>query len=107
MRLENTILRQLVTNEEFTRRALPFIKKEYFADHIERQVFSEIEAFLLKYNNLPSLESLVIDLNNKKGMSEDLFRGSVEAINKLFEPQETVNQDWLMEETLLQEMEQR
>ena len=99
MRLENTILRQLVTNEEFTRRALPFIKKEYFADHIERQVFSEIEAFLLKYNNLPSLESLVIDLNNKKGMSEDIFRGSVEAINKLFEPLETVNQDWLMEET--------
>ena len=42
MRLENTILRQLVTNEEFTRRALTFIKKEYFADHNERQVFSEI-----------------------------------------------------------------
>ena len=99
MRLENTILRQLVTNEEFTRRALPFIKKDYFADHIDRQVFTEIEAFLLKYNSVPSLESLVIDLNNKKGLSEDVFRGTVEAINKLFDPSEDVNQEWLMEET--------
>ena len=99
MRLENTILRQLVTNEEFTRRALPFIKKDYFADHIDRQVFTEIETFLLKYNSVPSLESLVIDLNNKKGLSEDVFRGTVEAINKLFDPSEDVNQEWLMEET--------
>ena len=99
MRLENTILRQLVTNEEFTRRALPFIKKDYFADHIDRQVFTEIETFLLKYNAVPSLESLVIDLNSKKGLSEDVFRGTIEAINKLFEDSEKVNQDWLMEET--------
>ena len=99
MRLENTILRQLVTNEEFTRKTLPFIKKEYFSDHVEKQVFTEIETFLLKYNAVPSLESLVIDLNSKKGMSEDIFRGTVEMINKLFEPSDEVNKDWLIEET--------
>ena len=59
MRLEQTILKNLVYNEEFTRKVLPFIQPDYFSESVERKVFREIFDFVNEYENLPTHEVLV------------------------------------------------
>ena len=56
-RIERTVLSNLIHNEEYTRRVLPFIKEEYFSDRLEKILFSEIYKFVNKYNGLPSKEA--------------------------------------------------
>ena len=48
--IERTALTQLVTNEQYARKVLPFMKGDYFADKTERTVFEEITKFVDKYN---------------------------------------------------------
>ena len=52
--IERTALTQLVTNEQYARKVLPFIKKDYFSDKTERTVFEEITNFVDKYNKIPT-----------------------------------------------------
>ena len=53
-RIERTALSNLIHNEEYTRKVLPFVKQEYFADRLEGILFSEIYKFVEKYNSLPT-----------------------------------------------------
>ena len=53
-KFELTILSNLVYNEEFARKAVPFLKEEFFKDRIETIVFKQINTFITKYNNLPT-----------------------------------------------------
>ena len=71
MRLEQTILKNLVYNEEFTRKVLPFIEADYFSESIERKVFVEIHDFVNQYEKLPTHEVLVINFTEKKELTED------------------------------------
>jgi len=71
MSLEQTILKNLVTNEEFSRKVLPFLKDEYFMDNVEKVVFQQIRDFTIKYNVPPSIESLEIIIDGTtKGISD-------------------------------------
>ena len=54
-RIEATALKNLIHNEEYTRKVLPFLKPEYFSDRHEQILFNEIEKFVSKYNNLHTL----------------------------------------------------
>jgi len=53
-RIEITILRNLVFNEDFTRKALPFVKTDYFTNRTERLLYEEIDKFVQHYKNLPT-----------------------------------------------------
>ena len=70
-RIETTAIRNLIHNEEYCRKVLPFIKAEYFTDRLERLLFSEINKFVNKYNTLPTKESLSIEINTNKNINED------------------------------------
>ena len=67
-RIEQTALSNLIHNEEYTRKVLPFIKEEYFADRLEGLLFSEIYKFVEKYNSLPTKEALSIEINSNKNV---------------------------------------
>jgi len=54
MRIEETILKNLVLNEEYSLKVLPFVEPEYFTDIVERKVFGLIKSFVEKYKALPS-----------------------------------------------------
>ena len=69
-RIEVTILRNLIFNEDFTRKALPFLKDDYFSNAIERNLFREIFDFVNKYKNLPTKEAVVIELKGRKDINE-------------------------------------
>ena len=69
-RIERTALKNLIHNEVYTRKVLPFLKPEYFEDRNERIVFSQILKFVEQYNKQPTKETLQIDIGKRKDLNE-------------------------------------
>ena len=84
-KIERTALRNLIHNEDYTRKVLPFLKPEYFQDRSERVVFTEIQKFISQYNKRPTKETLQIDLGKRK----DVFEFHVESLG-IYAPEEIV-----------------
>jgi replicative DNA helicase len=98
MKIELTILKNLVHNEDFARKTLPFLKEEYFGDSSERQVFKRINDFMLKYNNRPTREAIGIDIESSNNLSEEEHKRSMVLVRELVEP-EPSDMTWLLETT--------
>jgi replicative DNA helicase len=99
-RLETTILKNLIYNESYTRKVLPFLRSDYFTDSTERIVFEKIHEFVSKYKNLPTKESLTIDLTESKNLTEPQVRGSIDLIKEIEgQKKETTDITWLTEQT--------
>jgi replicative DNA helicase len=99
-RLETTILKNLIYNEEYTRKVLPFLKSEYFSDSVERILFDTVHDFVNKYKNLPTKESLTIDLTESKELTEQQVRSSVDLIKEIDQNKnELPDIQWLTEQT--------
>ncbi len=97
-KFELTILSNLIYNEEFARKAVPFLKEEFFKDRIETIVFKQINNFVVKYNNLPTKEALTIELSNLKNITEEEFKQSKQLLNSL-QTESNVDQQWLLDTT--------
>ena len=69
--IERTTLSNLVSNEEYCRKVLPFIKADYFDVKEERVVFEEITNFVDKYKRIPTKISLEIEVESRKDLTED------------------------------------
>ena len=98
MTIEKTILSNLLFNEEYTRKVLPFIKDEYFRDSNQKLAFRIIQDYITKYNSLPSKEALRIDLQNKNNISEMAFKEVNDIIDHLENDNKT-SSSWLIEHT--------
>ena len=70
-RIEIIILRNLLHNEEYARKVLPFLSKEYFVEHADKLLYGQIDTFINKYNNLPTKEALVIELDSTSLKNEE------------------------------------
>ena len=70
-RIENTIISSLFFKEEYTRKVLPFIKEEYFSNRVEQLLFGEVFGFIEKYNNLPTKDAILIELNSRRDINEE------------------------------------
>ena len=97
-KFELTILSNLIYNEEFARKAVPFLKEEFFRDRTEIIVFQQINNFVVKYNNLPTKEALTIELSNLKNITEEEFKQSKQLLNSL-QTESNVDQQWLLDTT--------
>jgi hypothetical protein len=71
MKLEQVILRNLIYNEEYLRKVLPFIKDEYFTDKTERMLFSEISEFVSRYNTTPTIEAIGLAVKERRNLTDD------------------------------------
>ena len=69
-RLETTILRNLIFNEEYSRKVIPFIQPEYFEQRSEKIVFEEIAKFIVKYGSSITVEALGIEVENRTDLNE-------------------------------------
>ena len=96
--IERTALTQLVSNEEYARKVLPFIKGDYFSDRIERTIFEEITKFVEKYKKIPTQTSLEIEVQSRKDLNETDFKKVISVI-KTLKTDENVNFDWLVDTT--------
>ena len=95
--IERTTLSNLVYNEPYARKVLPFIKPEYFQDRHERVVFEEINKFMDKYGNQPTKETLSIELDKRKDLQTDEFKKVLEIVEALSDAQ--VDMNWLVDTT--------
>ena len=96
--IEQTILTNLIYNEQYTRKVLPFIRGDYFSDRIERTVFEEIQKFVDKYNDLPNQNALEVELDSRGDLNEDDYK-RVLSVVKTLEADDNANFDWLVETT--------
>ena len=96
-RIERIILRNLFYNEDFTRKALPFIKSEFFTNHNESTLFGEINEFVNKYKNLPTKETILVELNKRKDLKEEELSEIKTIVNKL--DNQEVELQWLLDTT--------
>lgn len=71
MRLEQTILRNLIYNEDYVRKVLPFLKEEYFTDRADKTIFHEITEFVQAYNNTPTIEAIGLAIKDKRNLTDD------------------------------------
>jgi replicative DNA helicase len=95
--LEQTVLRNLLTNEEYMRKVLPFIAPDYF-EGVYRGLFKEIAKFVADYNKLPTLEAFKIEIDQNNRLGEDDYRIALELLPNIFTP-EPENLEWLIERT--------
>ena len=98
-KIETIILKNLIHNEEYSRKVLPFLNKEYFMEQTDKLLYTEVNKFINKYNNLPTKEALVIELDDT-ALKEEEFE-SVTGLLDYLEGQkdEQSNLQWLLETT--------
>ena len=96
-RIEEAVLRNLIYNEQYYRKVVPFIKADYFQEYHEKIVFEEIADFAAKYDKVPTKEVLTINLQNRGDLTEETFKDSVQGINSLSD--DWVDYDWLLDAT--------
>ena len=95
--IERTALTNLISNEDYARKVLPFIKGNYFEVKEERIIFEEIYNFVDKYKTIPTQTSLEIEVGERKDLTEIEYKKIVEIIQTL-NPVE-VDFDWLVDTT--------
>ena len=98
-RIERLILSHLIHNENYSRKVVPYVKDEYFEDPSEKLVFKLIQEYILKHNDLPTKQSLSIDLDQLDGIHESEYTKSSEIINSLNKPESTDITPWLVEQS--------
>ena len=96
-RIESTILRNLVFNEEYSRKVIPFIEPDYFEQRTEKIIFEEITQFIVKYGSAITTEALTIELENRTDLSEVEVKDSREIISSFTDI--SVEQNWLTDTT--------
>lgn len=100
MSIEKTILENLVSNEEWGRKIIPFLRSEYFHNHEQRAVYEAIDEFVNEYNAFPNKSALTLTLENQRNIGDETFQQANELVQSLsFTRDQTVNEQWLTENT--------
>jgi replicative DNA helicase len=97
MRIENQIFSNLIVNEEYARKVMPFLVPDYFTERTDRVVFEEIDKFFTKYSKIPSADIVKIEVSNRTDVTDEQVRNINETIDAFSD--EKTNQDWLFSST--------
>ena len=97
--METVILKNLVLNEDYSRKVVPFLQEEYFQDRAERTVFNIVSKFLLKYNNIPTKDAVLISLGDDKTLADSEFKKCVAISDEMYKEGEKSDTEWLVEHT--------
>ena len=97
MRIEQQILTNLIHDEHYCRKVIPFLKREYFGDRKESVIMKEVIDFFNKYNKPATAEILAIEVSNAKGITDKEVADVGEYLKTLVKT--PVNEDWLLEST--------
>jgi len=95
--LEQTILRNILTDEDYMRKVLPFVKPDYF-EGVYRILFREAGKFVGKYNKLPTAESFKIELDQSDKLTGEQYTMAVDILPQLFS-KEQIDDQWLLDTT--------
>lgn len=99
-RIEISILKNLIYNEEYARKVLPFISTDYFTNHTEKLIFQEVESYINNYKNLPTHEALVINFSELKTVTEEQLKSVNELLTDIRQNKdEKTPLEWLTQQT--------
>ena len=100
MNVEKKILKHLLNDDAYTRKILPFLSGDYFSDHSEKVIYEEIHKYITKYNNLPTVEALAIEIDGRSNLSGDQHKKVTGLLDELnvteFDARDGV---WLLDAT--------
>jgi len=96
-RIETTILRNLLCNEQFYRKVVPFVKPDYFDEQHEKVIYEEVWNFASNYDLLPTAEVLTINLQNRKDLNDETYQNAIKTIQSL--NTDPVEYNWLLDTT--------
>ena len=96
-KVETLILRNLIFNEEYLRKVVPFIKSDYYEDHSQKILFEEILKFVQEYNQPPTKEVLCIETEKRSDINDTSFKEVTQLISQLEDA--ATDFDWLVDTT--------
>ncbi|MGA1256842.1 MAG: DnaB-like helicase C-terminal domain-containing protein [Candidatus Nanopelagicaceae bacterium] len=96
-RIETTILRNLIFNEDYSRKVIPFIQPDYFESKSEKVIFEEIVEFIVKYGSAITIEALNIEVENRTDLNETEIK-EIREINFSLNDSPVEN-NWLLDTT--------
>ena len=96
-RIETTILRNLIFDEEYSRKVIPFIQPDYFENKTEKTIFEETTQFIVKYDAAITIEALNIEIENRTDLTETEIKEARET-TKTFDDA-PVDSQWLLDST--------
>ena len=96
--IENTIIKNLICNEEYTRKVLPFLKPDYFDKTHEKIIFDECAKFIVQYDKCPTIEILSIECEKRKDINDDTYKEILDYLKQTSQTEENVD-DWLIDTT--------
>mgnify|MGYP001173564029 FL=1 len=94
--LQTHILNHLLNNEDYCRRVVPYLRKEYF-EGTHKVVFNLITKFVSEHNALPTAKVLQLELR-KISAPEDVLNNSATLINEIAIKSE-VDTEYLIKES--------
>ena len=102
MKLEQTILRNLITNEDYLRKSLPFLKDEYFTDRSEKVIYDEILSFTNAYNSTPSVEAITLAIKERRNLTNEEVEKCetyLQEIEQSSKTEQKTDNNWLIDKT--------
>jgi replicative DNA helicase len=100
MKLEQTILKNLIYNEEYLRKVLPFLKSEYFTDRTDKTLYHEIASFTETYNSPPTIEALVLAVKERRNLTDDEVEKSETYLQEIAKTKDEESKvQWLTDKT--------
>lgn len=100
MNVEKKILKHLLNDDAYTRKILPFLSGDYFSDHSEKVIYEEIHKYITKYNNLPTVEALTIEIDGRSNLSGDQHKKVTGLLDELNVTEfDTRDGAWLLDAT--------
>ena len=95
--IESTILKNLISNESFMRKVIPYIKGEYFTQYSDKILFNIISDFVVSYGQSPTKEVLQIEVENRKDLTEDSYKELQIKIDNISDTE--VDFQWILDST--------
>ncbi len=95
--IEQVVLKNILTNEKYMRKVLPFVKPDYF-EGVYKMLFKQAGMFVAKYNKLPTAEAFKIEIDQADNYNDEQYRHAIEIIPSLFEVEQS-DEVWLNDTT--------
>jgi replicative DNA helicase len=95
--VEDLILSNLIFNEGYGRKVIPFLRTAYFSDKTDRVLFEIIEQHVQSYNKFPDKVALQLTIDQREGLSEDESSFVKQRVDGLQE--QTADTEWLVDQT--------
>ncbi len=99
MEIETLVLKSLTSNEDYARKVIPYLKKDYFSEKHHQIVYLIADTYFRKYNKCASADVLSIELNKAQGLNEQAYNSTSNYINALRDVVVGGDVQWCVDET--------